>query len=153
MSCAAVPILQNSKCTEQFSKNSIHTNRSFGVFETRGAHVTTLCVAVSATVGLLICVGVLAGKRLRRCGTYQPANSPPERSEVKQVGRHSNVQNTPVAAATGVEMHRPQAIVHYTSKADDSVVPEIQVIQPFAQSTEPVLAGRAPLDSQRRQSI
>lgn len=110
-------------------------------------------MAVLATLGLLICIGMFVRKRLRCCGTYEPAEIPPARPGGAEAGRRPNYQDKQVAAATDVETHLPPTIVHYSNKTADSVVPEIQVIQPRVQSTNSVLEGRISTGFRRRKSI
>lgn len=151
--CAVVPVGQNTKCMDKFAKNSIHTNRSVEIFEARTTHVASLCVAVLATVGLLVCVSIYAHKRLRADGALNLADSPPAAARLEQVERSASVHNGQTRMARDSDVHLTWPTAHDLRKADDSAAPEIQVILPSAEFPAPVWRSGAASECKRRHSI
>eukprot|EP00892_Ulva_mutabilis_P002771 jgi/Ulvmu1/12495/UM009_0148.1 len=154
----AVPAGQTQDCTQKFAKNTIHTNSSVGVLENRTAHVATLCVAILATVGLLIHISLCARSR-RAAGSSTTANSSHARAISLQVQRGTNrskmsyTQEIGASDANYANMSHQQFVPHPAGLVDTRGVPEIQVADQMLHLAESRLSVEGAWSSQRRRSI
>lgn len=147
--CAAVPVGMTDECTQKFARNAIQTNSSLGVFESRAFHLGTLCIAVSATVGLLVSIVLRARSRII-AGTSKPVSSH-ARVKTTNVDEHFHATGVSCALPTStrnITLHLPQS-----GGLVEQALPEIQVIGPNPQLVQPVAGEGEIWDYRRRRSI